>query len=81
MKALEVHRKLLRILPVRTHVMRNDDPQERARQGRRTNESAEKLRRAVKELLARGMKPMQIADHLGERPHTIYNCMRSKKQR
>lgn len=77
MNPLDAHQKLLAILPVRTHLMGNDDPRKHATyRDRLTNaefeEKRRKLKRQVKELRGAGYSVREIVKKLRISKPTVY---------
>lgn len=78
MSPLDAHKRLMDSLPVRTHLMANDDP--KSPQRRSPEETAE-LKRKVLDLRAKGWTIIAIADELQISKATVFGWIRASRGR
>ena len=76
MKALAAHKRLMESLPVRTHKMRHDDPEQRFYSPRVTKWQSKAMRAQVLAENMKGLAPKEIAEKLGMKLAAVYNYLR-----
>ena len=73
---LEAHKRLLTILPAKTHVLRGDIRERRKGCGRKTEERMAALRKRARNLKSRGWNVPRIAKILRMSRQTVYTYLK-----